>query len=350
MTPSSALTLRGTSRTFASYPGGAADLARCEAILRQGSKSFHAASLLLPQRVRQPALALYAFCRGVDDAVDDVDLDASKRSGEAASTELAIRDAKLQACETLERRLRAVYAGCPEDRGVDRLFASLVEECSLPQALPEALLDGMRWDAEGRTYETLEEVHAYGARVAGTVGVMMTILMLGPASPSEGPVRQVLYARAADLGVAMQLTNISRDVGEDARMGRVYLPGTWLQDAGIDRDAFLANPRFSPALGSVVGRLLDEADRLYIRADAGIPGLPASCRPAIRAARHIYAAIGTIVRHRGLDSVSSRASTSTLRKLALVFRSLFPSRFPPEVQTAPPLVGTAFLVAASLPS
>jgi len=350
VTPSSALTLRERPRTFASYAGGAEDLARCEAILRQGSKSFHAASLLLPQRVRQPALALYAFCRGVDDAVDDVDQEASKRSGEAAATALAIRAAKLEACETLERRLRAVYAGRPEDRGVDRLFASLVEEFSLPQALPEALLEGMRWDAEGRTYETLEEVHAYGARVAGTVGVMMTILMLGPTPPVDRGVLRLLYARAADLGVAMQLTNISRDVGEDARMGRVYLPGNWLQDAGIDRDAFLANPRFSPALGSVVGRLLDEADRLYVRADAGIPGLPASCRPAIRAARHIYAAIGTIVRQRGLDSVSSRASTSTLHKLALVFRSLFPSRFPPEVQTAPPLAGTAFLVAASLPS
>ena len=98
----------------------------------------------------------------------------------------------------------------------------------IPRALPEALLEGFAWDAAGRRYETLDEVEHYAARVAGCVGAMMTLVM-GRRDPA-------ILARACDLGVAMQLTNICRDVGEDARAGRLYLPLAWLRDNGIDPD------------------------------------------------------------------------------------------------------------------
>ena len=132
--------------------------------------------------------------------------------------------------------------------------------------------------------ENLDDVQAYAARVAGSVGAMMTVLM-GIRDPAT-------LARACDLGVAMQLTNIARDVGEDARSGRLYLPRAWLRAEGIDPDAWLAAPIFTPAIGHVVARLLRAADQLYRRAEDGIAGLPRGCRPAIFAARHIYAAIG----------------------------------------------------------
>ncbi len=206
------------------------DLVRCREILREGSKSFHAASLLLPARVRAPASAVYAFCRVADDAVDAV----SPREAPAS-------------LERLRGRLDRAYAGAPNDHPVDRAFADVVRRYDIPRAVPDALLEGFAWDVEGRRYETLSDVLAYSARVASAVGVMMTLLM--------GPRARGVHARACDLGAAMQLTNICRDVGEDARNGRVYLPTDWLVEEGIDPDAFVRDPRFTPALGRVVRRL-----------------------------------------------------------------------------------------------
>src|SRR6202012_4095934 len=101
-----------------------------------------------------------------------------------------------------------------------------------------------------------------------------------------------IVERACDLGVAMQLTNIARDVGEDARAGRLYLPLQWLRDAEIDPELWLANPTFTPEIAAIVQRLLDIADALYDRATFGIAHLPLSCRPGIYAARALYAEIG----------------------------------------------------------
>jgi phytoene synthase len=184
----------------------------------------------------------------------------------------------------------------------------------MPRDLPEALLTGLEWDAVGQRYNDLAELNAYAARVAGTVGAMMYVLM-GVRSPD-------LAARACDLGVAMQLTNIARDVGEDARAGRIYLPLSWMREAGIDPDAWLARPRFTKALGAVIARLLDAADILYARADAGIAGLPASCRPGIRAARLLYAEIGQELRRNRFDSVSRRTIVPADRKLRLIWRAM----------------------------
>jgi 15-cis-phytoene synthase len=169
---------------------------------------------------------------------------------------------------------------------------------------------------------------------------MMTLLMGARAKP--------VLARACDLGVAMQLTNIARDVGEDARNGRVYLPRTWLSDASIDRERFLVRPEFSPALGGVVSRLLDHAEVLYVRSESGVPSLPADCRISIRAARLIYGEIGNAVRRNGYDSIHQRATTSTARKFWLLLRATR-ARFAlaaPEL-CASPLFETEFLVDAA---
>ena len=109
-----------------------------------------------------------------------------------------------------------------------------------PMGLLEALLDGFLWDTQGRRYETLADVEAYGARVAGTVGAMMSLIM--------GASTDTAIARASELGVAMQLTNIARDIGEDARNGRLYIPRAWFREIGMDADAWLANPVLIPAL------------------------------------------------------------------------------------------------------
>ena len=112
-------------------------------------------------------------------------------------------------------------------------------------------------------------------------------------------------ARACDLGLAMQLTNIARDVGEDARAGRLYLPQDWLRAGGLDPATFLADPVASPLIRATTARLLAKANRLYRRSEAGVPALPFACRPGILAAGSIYAGIGGAVARNGHDAVSA---------------------------------------------
>jgi len=303
-------------------PVEAPDFDRLRVLMRDGSKSFFAASLLLPSRVRGPATALYAFCRLADDAID--------LGGDPAV-----------AMAELTRRLNDIYAGRPQAIDADRALASVVHHYGIPRALPDALLEGFLWDTQQRRCETLADVEDYAARVAATVGAMMSLVM-GAHSASA-------LARACDLGVAMQLTNIARDVGEDARAGRLYLPRQWLREAGIDIDVWMAQPVFNAAVASVVGRLLDHADMLYRRSEHGITELPRDCRPAIRAARLVYAEIGEQLRREGLDSVSRRIFVSKQRKIALMAWAAGAAVLPGAAASAtlPVLPAVQFLVDAA---
>ncbi|MEM7470422.1 MAG: phytoene/squalene synthase family protein [Pseudomonadota bacterium] len=302
-----------------------ADLEHCRAVIRTGSLSFHAASKLLPASVRDPALALYAFCRLADDEVDE-----GQEKGRAVLE--------------LQERLDLAYAGTPKDAPEDRAFAAIIEEFDMPRALPEALLEGLAWDAMERRYDTLSGVRDYSARVASAVGAMMCVLMR---------VREAdALARACDLGVAMQLTNIARDVGEDARAGRIYLPLDWLSEAGLSPHDFLEAPAASPELKRCVRRLLAEANRLYIRSEAGISALPVSARSGIFAARYIYAGIGGALTRNGYDSINHRARTSKAQKLRLVAKSAFRAGGTMVMPKSPviyanPLPEVAFLVEAA---
>lgn len=308
------------ARNFGAEAGFAADLDACRGALRGGSKTFFAASLILPGNVRGPATALYAFCRAVDDAID-----------------LAPEPAR--ALDTVRRRLRRIYDGGPFDDAVDRCFAETVERFAIPRALPEALVEGFEWDAERRRYPDLDALYAYGARVAGAVGAMMAILM--------GARGAETYARACELGVAMQLTNIARDVGEDARLGRLYLPLDRMRAVGLDPDVFLARPRFDDRVARVVGDVLDAADALYARGVSGIAALPAGCRPAIRAAAFLYAEIGREVARRGFDSISGRAVVAPSRKAAVLLRATLAPPGAPSGPGPAPLPAIARLAEAA---
>ena len=279
------------------------DLDACRTLLRGGSRTFYAASLLLPSRVRDPAIALYAFCRVADDAVD-----LAQEDGLSTATAAA------RALERLHTRLERVYAGNPLPQPADRAFADVVKRFAIPMTLPLALLEGFEWDTNGRRYATIEDLQAYAVRVAGTVGAMMALLM-------EVRTPEAL-ARACDLGIGMQLTNIARDVREDARAGRLYLPLAWLHEEGIHPDAWMANPQFDPRIARVVARLLAAADEAYQRARDGVSALPADCRPGIDAAGRLYAEIGRQVERQQLDSVSSRAVVSGRRKLRVALPAL----------------------------
>jgi len=309
-------------QTWSEIPAGASvedDLALCRKLIQDGSKTFYASSKLLPASVRDPAYALYAFCRVADDEVD-------------------LGGGQMRAVARLRDRLERLYQGRPLPIPADRAFAEVVQHYAIPKAVPEALIEGLEWDALGRRYQTLAELYDYSARVASTVGVMMSLLM--------GIRDADALARACDLGLAMQLTNIARDVGEDARNGRIYLPLDWMAEAGIDAEAWLANPGFNPQIASVIRRLLEAADVLYRRSAAGISRLPLSCRPAIHAARIIYAEIGREVEKAGFDSVSRRAVVPFSRKLTLLSQAVAVTPLPSPSPSAPAEPEVQFLIEA----
>jgi phytoene synthase len=268
------------------------DVRASRRLLREGSKSFYAASLLLPPRVRDDAGAVYAWCRVADHAVDQTDEPAA-------------------ALERVRAGLERVYVGRPEG-AVERAFAEAAFRNRISRDIPEAMLEGFQWDADGKTYQTMEDLVDYCVRVGSTVGAMMTVVM-GRRAPDT-------VAAACRLGAAMQLTNISRDVGEDARAGRLYVPRERLKD--LDVDSWLADPSPAPQIRDAVRSLLDDADALYAASWAGIQALPSRCRPAIRAAALVYADIGRLVRDAGCDSVTRRAYTGKARKGRLLLQSL----------------------------
>ena len=302
---------------------GPADHLACRRAIRTGSRTFYAASKLLPFGVRKPAYGLYAFCRLSDDAVD-------------------LEDGSPAALERLRHRLALACEGRPLPFAADRAMADLMRAYAIPRGIPEALLDGLGWDCAGRRYETLDELQGYAARVASTVGVMMTLLM--------GVRDARALARACDLGVAMQLTNIARDVGEDARAGRLYLPLQWLREAGIDPEALLADPQPTEALRGVTARLLAAAAALYARSRSGVAALPATCRPAILAAADIYGAIGYEVARAGHDSVTRRARVSGGQKIRLLAKAALSAAWLPADEGLAPLPATAFLIEAVVAS
>jgi phytoene synthase len=291
-------------------PLSPADAALCERWITTHSRSFSMASRLLPRRVRHASWALYAFCRRTDDAADEGE------QGKAA----------LRRLEALDRRLDLVYpqgdpatlpfpaaAFDPALDPIDRCYALVATEHAIPRGAPAALLEGMRMDATGARYATTDDLLVYCFRVASTVGLMMTRVM--------GPARPDAILRACELGIGMQLTNIARDIGEDAGRGRVYLPDDLLAACHTARDSVLTATVASWPLREATRRLLDLADRFYESSGRGIALLPPDCRLAIAASRHIYAAIGDDLAAHGFDSITRRAHTSAARKLALVARS-----------------------------
>ena len=144
----------------------------------------------------------------------------------------------------------------------------------------------------------------------------------------------------------MQLTNIARDVGEDARLGRIYLPLDELRAEGVNPEALLAKPEFSEGIGVVTERLLERAKWLYQRADNGIAQLPRKYQPGIRAARKLYAAIGDKVGEIGYNSVDQRAIVATGKKFGLLSSAIAFAQPRSEGMDTPALPQNQFLIDA----
>lgn len=289
-------------------------LARAAHVIRTHSKSFSLASRLLPASARDEAVVLYAWCRRADDAVDE-------------APDLAAAAAALT---RLEAELEAVYAGRSLEDPLLQAFAALVQRRGIPRDYPAELLAGMRMDLEGARYRHLPDLLRYAYRVAGTVGLMMCHVV-GVDSPAA-------LRRAVHLGIAMQITNICRDVLEDWQRGRVYLPADMLGRAWSGSPQPLAGSPLPAdahrSLAPVVRRLLQEADRYYDSGELGLVALPWRASLAVRVAGRIYAAIGGRLAAQGYDPLRGRVYVSGPRKAWLVLRAALA-----ELATAPTRLG-----------
>ena len=273
------------------------------AFLAANSRSFRFAARLLPAAQLERVAGVYAFCRVTDDLVD---LPTRDPRGP---------DALLG--EWLELA-RGSYQGRASGlRLLDRTMAEMAA-AGVPFDYAADLAAGMRMDLRGERYETLAQLRLYTYRVASVVGLWLTRLS-GVHDPG-------VLADAARLGHAMQLTNILRDVGEDLRAGRLYLPAEMLRRHGVDERELRAMLDGSARIGAGYRALLEElmamADADYERAFRAIPALPPFLRRPVAVAARVYQGIHAAIRRNGYDNLRVRAHTSGAAKGALAARAL----------------------------
>jgi phytoene synthase len=251
-------------------------LAHATETINVGSKSFAAAARLFDPATRRSVLMLYAWCRHCDDAVDGQELGHNIPN--------ALPHDPARALALLESETRRAYAGEPM---TDPDFAAF-QEVALRHAMPSGFafdhLAGFAMDVQGARYETIDDLLRYCYHVAGVVGLMMASIM-GVKDPD-------VLDRACDLGLAFQLTNVARDIVEDAGVGRCYVPAAWLREAGI-----------AP---------------YYDSASSGVAALPLRSAWAIATARNVYRQIGIEVKRRGVHAWDERAGTTKAMKLWLL--------------------------------
>lgn len=261
--------------------------AHCEAVTAVHSKSFYLASGFLPVEKRRAVRALYAFCRVTDDMVD------SPSAGQAARLD-AWRECILSSHP-------------PEDDLVGVAWTHTRCVYGIPMRYVEQLIDGVAQDLVPQRYETFDDLAAYAYGVASTVG-LMSMYIIGCSSPEA-----IRYA--IKLGVALQLTNILRDVAEDWRAGRLYLPAEDLARFGVDTE-MIAQGYVCAAWRALMRFQIERNRRLYAEAMPGIAYLNADGRFAVSAAAELYQAILGEIERRQYDVFAGRASVSTWGKVA----------------------------------
>ncbi|MEO0501499.1 MAG: phytoene/squalene synthase family protein [Pseudomonadota bacterium] len=280
-----------------------ADLDRwAAASIAKGSKSFALASRLFDAETKRRVRLLYAWCRHCDDVVD---------GQEGGRGSLTTEGTPLERLETLRARTLAGLHDPAAETGAFAAIGQVAADTGLPHDLPLRHLDGFAMDAHERQYRRLEDLLDYCEHVAGVVGRMMAVVM------GVAPDDEAMQTRAADLGLAFQLTNICRDVVEDAGIGRCYLPTEMLAAAGVPPGEH-ARPQHREALVTVTGTLLDLADRYYASAREAARRLPPRAAWAVLTAASVYAAIGDRVRAAGTAAWDTRQHTGKWQKLMML--------------------------------
>ena len=268
-------------------------LIHCRDLTRHHSKTFYFGSTFFRGEQRCAVWAVYAACRMGDDAVDE---------GDPASAP--------ERLDTWWEGIDRAYRGDPSDDPVMEALTWAIERYPIPRSAFVELHQGMRMDLDGRTYTDLAELEVYCRRVAGVVG-----FMIAPICGYIGG--EATLDRALRLGQATQLTNILRDVGEDAVRGRLYLPQRLMEHFGV-RESDVRQGHLSPEYFRLIRHLVSVARGWYDEGRQGIPCLHGKGRLAVGAAASAYEAILDSIENNGFDNFSRRASVSSTRKLLML--------------------------------
>ena len=296
--------MQSVSLTSHAPPTRAELVEHARASIVVGSRSFAAASRLFAPATRERAWLLYAWCRRCDDIADGQVAGHGTRRVADAPARLAELRAKTDA---------ALAGEVVGDPAFDALRV-VAAETRLPPRFARDLIEGFALDAAEWRPRTEDDLYRYCYHVAGAVGCMMAVVMGVP------PEDDATLDRACDLGLAFQLANIARDVGEDAAAGRCYLPSDWLDEVGIPVGDIMA-PQHRPALAMLGARLAARASAYETSARYGTPALPFRSAWAVLAAAAIYGAIGREVARRGERAWDARVSTSGAAKLGFIARA-----------------------------
>jgi phytoene synthase len=267
----------------------------CQDKAAQSGSSFYYSFLFLPEERRRAITALYAFCREVDDAVDE-------------TTDAGVARTKLA---WWRKEIQNLYHGRPQ-HPVARALSEFVQPFGLQEARFHEVIDGMAMDLEYNAYPDFEALQVYCHRVAGVVGIL-SAQIFGYENPAT-------LDYAADLGLALQLTNIVRDVGEDARRNRIYLPLHELAQYGVTSDD-ITQRRETEAFRKLMDFQITRADSYYDRA---LSKLPAPDRKAQRPGLVMAAIYRTLlreIRNDGSHVLTRRVALTPIRKLWIAWKT-----------------------------
>ncbi|WP_258042859.1 phytoene/squalene synthase family protein [Sphingomonas sp. NBWT7] len=278
-------------------------IAARDSIVR-GSRSFATASKLFDAATRERAWLLYAWCRACDDIVDGQD------HGHGASH---VADAETRVAIIRERTAAALAGRVVGDMPFDALRV-VAAETRLPPRFAHDLIDGFELDAAEWRPRSANDLYRYCYHVAGAVGCMMAVIM------GVDPADDDTLDRACDLGIAFQLANIARDIEEDDRVGRCYVPEEWLVEMDIPPGQHM-KPPFRDRLVVLARRMAASAARHEASARVGAARLPGRARWAVLAAAGIYGDIAREVAARGAHAWDHRVTTSKSAKLGWVAKA-----------------------------
>lgn len=269
-----------------------------EASIKQGSKSFAKAAMLFDKETRRSVTMLYAWCRYCDDVIDGQDMGHGAQSYTAERKQMLLED--------LRRETERIYTDESLDIPAFAALRYVVQRHGIPRQHLLELLEGFAMDAAEVRFRNMEDTLRYCYHVAGVVGVMMARIM--------GVTEPKIIDRAADLGIAFQLTNIARDVMDDLRIGRCYLPEDSLRCVGLSRET-LDPVLHKNQLHSMACQLVELAEGYYESARIGLAHLPWRCAWAIASALEIYRDIGIKVQTAGPETWQDRTAVSGVRKV-----------------------------------
>jgi phytoene synthase len=286
----------------------------CRALTYTYAKTFYFASYFLPKHKRAACYAVYAFCRWADDLVDNSPTDESGFATTAAELVAEWKDA-----------LHNVYDKNAAANPVMIAWADVLETFKIPKNLPEELIEGVLMDTYVNRFKTFDDLYNYCYKVASVVG-LMTSEIFGYSSPDALP-------HAIDLGIAMQLTNIARDIGEDAAMGRIYIPKEELELFKISEDDILKNSQCE-SFKQLMQFQIQRAHEFYDSADRGIPYLDNDSRLTVQLMSTNYRRILGRIEKNNYDVFKKRASLSLVQKATAVPTSWFAVRENSVIKTA----------------